>query len=578
MSRLRLVTALVAILVTPILAFSAVAAVAPTKATVSSSYPITGQDVARGTDQLVVYTRTAVQTATPTNVWGAEVVVQGGKVTRMNDRQALGDATGTPIPADGYVLSGHGAARAWLLGNVRIGMAMDIGEPSPTSSPTPTVPAPPTTSPSPTSSASPTSSPTPTVPASPSTSPSPTSSPTSSPSPVIPSGGFAHANGGTYPVAGRNIARGEDALVQFTRTATQTSTPTNVWGSEVVVRGGKVTTVNDRQANQSTAGTPIPADGYVLSGHGAARLWLLANATVGTAVTLDDKGPATATPTSSPTPTATATATATASPSNTKVAGVYYTGWTGSPRIDQLDDGYNLVYLFAAHRGATPGTVAWGYARPQGVPEARAQGRKVLLSTGGAGSGIDFDSRTVSTAFVDSIDRQNEAWGGTRTRPAFDGIDLNTFEADASRNVAEYVWIGQELKRRFGTGFLVTAPPAPWNDTDKAMMRQLLASGALDYAAPQYYDGPSLADPAYIVSSVREWIRDVAGGDASKIVVGFGINPGSANYSTGAQVESAWRTLEAEHPTLRGAFVWSHPGDLAAGLPFANKVAPLIRD
>ena len=60
--------------------------------------------------------------------------------------------------------------------------------------------------------------------------------------------------------------------------------PTNQWGVDVVVVNSVVTEVHDRQ----TTGAPpvtIPADGYVLSGHGDVRAWLLAHATPGETVT-----------------------------------------------------------------------------------------------------------------------------------------------------------------------------------------------------------------------------------------------------------------------------------------------------
>jgi chitinase len=246
--------------------------------------------------------------------------------------------------------------------------------------------------------------------------------------------------------------------------------------------------------------------------------------------------------------------------------------------VDGLPAGYNLAYLFAAHRSSPYGAVSWGYARPTGIAAARSRGVKVILSTGGAGSGIAFNDRTTSTNFVNSIEAINAAWGGTRSTPAFDGVDFNTFEAEAVPNTTEYLWMAQELKRRFGAGFLITSPPAPWRDTDRSFCRQMLAAAAMDYCAPQYYDGPGLADPAYIVTSIRGWVRDVAAGDASRIVVGFGINPGAANYSTTSQVQQAWNQIEAEFPGIRGAFLWSHAGDAANGWGFATSVTPLVRD
>jgi hypothetical protein len=197
------------------------------------------------------------------------------------------------------------------------------------------------------------------------------------------------------------------------------------------------------------------------------------------------------------------------------------------------------------------------------------------LSCGGAGNGINFAGRTESTRFVDAIVRINSELGGTLTSPVLDGVDFNTFEADATPNATEYLWISYELRRRFGSGFGITSPPAPWSDRDKQFCRAMISGGAMDYAAPQYYDGPGLANPDYIVSNVEEWIRDVAGGDAKKIVVGFGME-NLPNYSTIEQIKAAWNRIEAAHPDIRGAFLWQHKTDSDRGWAFANQIIPLI--
>ena len=108
-----------------------------------------------------------------------------------------------------------------------------------------------------------------------------------------------------------------------------------------------------------------------------------------------------------------------------------------------------------------------------------------------------------------------------------------------------------------------------------AFCKAMLAVGAMDYAAPQYYDGPGLSDPNYIVSNVTSWIKDVAGGDASKIVVGFGMES-LANYSTIDQIKDAWNRIKVAYPTIRGAFLWQHKTDSDRGWAFANQLIPLI--
>jgi hypothetical protein len=259
-----------------------------------------------------------------------------------------------------------------------------------------------------------------------------------------------------------------------------------------------------------------------------------------------------------------------------KVAAVYWTRWNSGIRLTQVPSSYNVLLLFAAAKGGSEGNVVWGMNDiANDIKTCRARGQRIIMSCGGAGNGINFSGRAVSQNFVNAIVRINGELGGTQAAPALDGVDFNTFEADAAPNTPEYIWIGKELKRIFGSGFGVTSPPAPWSDRDKQFCKAMIAAGAMDYAAPQYYDGPGLSDPNYIVNNVKEWIRDVAGGDASKIVVGFGME-NLPNYSTIDQIKSAWNQIESAYPSIRGAFLWQHKTDSDRGWAFANQVIPLI--
>lgn len=103
-------------------------------------------------------------------------------------------------------------------------------------------------------------------------------------------------NGVTFTLSGINPTntdypggRGPDQLMMYR--SPLTTTATNEWGAEVVVSAANViTSINDRQTTGSTSGTAIPSGSYVLSGHGAARDFLLANAVVGRSVTLVQSG------------------------------------------------------------------------------------------------------------------------------------------------------------------------------------------------------------------------------------------------------------------------------------------------
>jgi hypothetical protein len=285
--------------------------------------------------------------------------------------------------------------------------------------------------------------------------------------------------------------------------------------------------------------------------------------------------------TTTPTTTTPTTTTPTTSGLPARIVAGYYPNWTPSPvRIRDVNSNYNLIYLFAAQPvGGAPGTTGAVFFDLPGdgrgaasnfnadIQYARTtQGRKIILSVGGAGSGMSFPTRSKSETFVNSIAQLYARFGG------FDGLDWNTFEADQAPDTSEMIWMSLELKRRF-PGFIISAPPAPWNSRDKTFCADMVRAGAMDYAAPQYYDGPGLDVQAYIVSNVSEWVSLLG---PSKVVVGFGIW-NQTNYMSVAEAMPTWNQLESLHPTLRGGFNWQIHTDEAQGWQFANQVGPLIK-
>ena len=269
--RVLAVLSVVVALVLSLLTHTSEAAIGEARAG-GSAFPVEGINLHRGTDHLVVYTRQPTQTVSPANRWGAEAAVVNGVVTAVRDRETTGQS-GMPIPVDGVVLSGHGTARLWVLANLRIGQAVAYpGAGSPIG-------------------------------------PDPSAQPSTSPG--ASTNGTAFLAAGSWPISGTNIERLTDALVVFTR-AIGTISSANQWGAEVAVVAGKVSEIRDRQST-GAAGMPIPSDGYVLSGHGNARAWLLTQAYVGAASSLSGAAPA-------PTPTVTPTVSASPSPATSSPA------------------------------------------------------------------------------------------------------------------------------------------------------------------------------------------------------------------------------------------------------------------
>lgn len=263
-----------------------------------------------------------------------------------------------------------------------------------------------------------------------------------------------------------------------------------------------------------------------------------------------------------------------------KVVAGYYPNWTEAPvRIKDVHANYNVIYLFAAKPvGGAPGTTGEVTFEDPGdgrgastnlaadIQYARTtQHRKIILSVGGQGGGMSFPNREKSHTFVASIEEIYDRLGG------FDGMDWNTFEADQAPDTDEMIWISKELKTRH-PGFLITAPPAPWNQLDQAFCKTMVEAGAMDYVAPQYYDGPNLATQGYISQNVDAWVTLVG---APHLVVGFGIWD-QPNYMAIGDAISTWNILEQKHPSLRGAFDWQIHIDETNSWQFAAQMGPLV--
>lgn len=86
----------------------------------AGSARIDGVNRERRTDELIVY-RPAFNAVTRTNDFGTEATVSNGVVTTVIDGK--GNA---PIPRDGFVLSGHGRARQWIMQTIRSGSSLVV--------------------------------------------------------------------------------------------------------------------------------------------------------------------------------------------------------------------------------------------------------------------------------------------------------------------------------------------------------------------------------------------------------------------------------------------------------------------
>ena len=72
----------------------------------------------RGANQLIIYTP-AFGYRTGTNEFGTEAIVEGNTVTSLSGADSL-------IPANGFVISGHGTAKKWINENIMVGSKIYI--------------------------------------------------------------------------------------------------------------------------------------------------------------------------------------------------------------------------------------------------------------------------------------------------------------------------------------------------------------------------------------------------------------------------------------------------------------------
>ncbi|MCM3733931.1 family 10 glycosylhydrolase [Fictibacillus nanhaiensis] len=100
-------------------------AVQKVKAHNGETLELTSVNSTRHENHLVLYTPTQYDVS-PANRWGAEIQVTDGIVTKIVD--GVVNPESLIIPKNGYVVSGHGTSRQWLLENVKVGDPFSISE------------------------------------------------------------------------------------------------------------------------------------------------------------------------------------------------------------------------------------------------------------------------------------------------------------------------------------------------------------------------------------------------------------------------------------------------------------------
>ncbi len=334
----------------------------------------------------------------------------------------------------------------------------------------------------------------------------------------------------------------------------------------------------------------------------------------------------TPTPTRAATPTPTRTATPTPTtpgtgPGTNRIIAGYWETWDGIAThppvghipLNSTPLGYNVINVAfpillsdgtcVLEAGAAPGELP---PTPAEVAQAKAAGRKVLLSIGGAAAGIDLNSTAVADRFIATAIQVIDRYG-------FNGIDIDIETGlvagpnwnTLSSSQANLIRIINGIVDHYGPGFMLTMAPetayvtggtiaygGPWG----AYLPVINAvKNKLTWLQMQYYNGSMYGKdgtgyPAGTVEGIVKQTEALIDGftiagsggvifslPANKVVIGLPAAPGAGGgYASPAIVRSALSTLLAKYPNLRGLMTWSVNWDASHGYEFVNNYRPFL--
>jgi hypothetical protein len=213
------------------------------------TYKLDGTDGFRGNDEMWLYTA-AYYVQKPTSNAGIDVYVVENKIVEIRDRAGAVFLQNRPDPGplsvgqQGFVISGHGAARRWILANLKVGDAVSLDGKVPVS--------------------------------------------TTDPYAYNGFGIIQTQSNKTYYLNGKNTNRSQNFIVYFTPDF-YAKTPPNEAGVDILVTNGKVSEIRDRadavflqkKSDPGVLKITDAANSYVLSGNGEGRKWLIENIKTG---------------------------------------------------------------------------------------------------------------------------------------------------------------------------------------------------------------------------------------------------------------------------------------------------------
>ena len=178
-------------------------------------------------------------------------------------------------------------------------------------------------------------------------------------------------------------------------------------------------------------------------------------------------------------------------------------------------------------------------------------GKPVLLGIGGSDDGgITVTNEQQVDEFCDSVRDLVQTYG-------FTGIDIDLEPSGSSWEQSALVTAVRTLKQEYGSQFIIGLTVGLYGEYTARWIALAQELGDdLDYWSPMLYDYEEAHDERLVADALKKTQAAVEGGiPASKHILGFMCNS-YYNTSPVPVTAAVWQAVRAQHPDVRGAFIW----------------------
>jgi chitinase len=272
----------------------------------------------------------------------------------------------------------------------------------------------------------------------------------------------------------------------------------------------------------------------------------------------------------------------------------FVANWTACPTAEQLAQYSEVVIAFAvSYQWTRDGVICdeactispvdgcTGTALDQLVADLHAADIEVLVSFGGAAMGGLWEGTCGEMTrcwdhCVDQVDSVVAQLTDIVVDNDLDGVDI---DYEYCLHDEPHIAFVEDLTTELRASFDAASPDEHRRVTHAPMDSELEAgdpyyellgrvADSVDFIMPQYYNGGR--DPftpeglESIHTHYTALVDDIFGGDASKVVFGFCIEPGCNPVATQPAALEVMQTVDAWYPGNGGAFFWAHPNETDA--------------